>query len=103
MSENIQADTQETDHAMLVVWGQLAHCLGTPQAFAEVSMSPKTVIHTLQSKVLEFLVTNLTGLPYAKDISQAPQPLRKDQAVAKAWGEWMAGQTTVVSAARCIL
>jgi len=86
MSEHIQADAQETDHAMLVVWGQLAHCLGIPQAFAEVPMSQKTVIHTPQSKVLEFLVANLAGLPYAKDISQAPQPLDQDQAVAKAWG-----------------
>ncbi len=87
MSENVQAVTQETDHAMLVVWGQLAHCMGIPQAFAEVPMSQKTVIHTPQSKVLEFLVANLAGLPYAKDISKASQPLDQDQAVAKAWGE----------------
>lgn len=87
MSENIQADTQETDHAMLVVWGQLAHCMGIPQAFAEVPMSQKTVIHTPQSKVLEFLVAILAGLPHAKDISKAPQPLDQDQAVARAWGE----------------
>lgn len=86
MSENIQAVTQETDHAMLVVWGQLAHCMGIPQAFAEVPMSQKTVIHTPQNKVLEFLVANLAGLPYAKDISKATQPLDQDQAVAKAWG-----------------
>lgn len=86
MSENIQAVTDETDHAMLVVWGQLAHCLGIPQAFADVPMSQKTVIHTPQSKVLEFLVANLAGLPYAKDISKATQPLDQDQAVAKAWG-----------------
>ena len=52
MSENIQADTQETDHAMLVVWGQFAHCLGIPQAFAEVPICQKTVIHTPQNKVI---------------------------------------------------
>jgi hypothetical protein len=86
MSENIQTETQETGHAMLVIWGQFANCLGIPQAFAEVPMSQKTVIHTPQSKVLEFLVANLAGLPYAKDISQATQPLDQDQAVAKAWG-----------------
>jgi hypothetical protein len=86
MSETIEAETQETGHAMLVVWGQFAHCLGIPQAFAEVPMSQKTVIHTPQNKVLEFLVANLAGLPYAKDISKSPQPLDQDQAVAKAWG-----------------
>jgi len=86
MRENTQADTQETDHAMLVVWGQFAHCLGIPQAFAEVPMCQKTVIHTPQNKVLEFLVANLAGVSYAKDISKATQPLDQDQAVAKAWG-----------------
>jgi hypothetical protein len=86
MSENIQTNTQETDHAMLVVWGQFAHCLGIPQAFAEVPMYQKTVIHTPQNKVLEFLVANLAGVSYAKDISKATQPLDQDQAVAKAWG-----------------
>ena len=86
MSEKVEANTQDTEHAMLVVWGQLASCLGIPQAFAEVPMSQKTVIHTPQSKVLEFLVANLAGLPHAKDISKATQPLDQDQAVAKAWG-----------------
>jgi hypothetical protein len=46
MSENIQAGVQETDHAMLVVWGQFANCLGIPQAFADVPISQKTVTHT---------------------------------------------------------
>ena len=46
----------ETNHAMLVVWGQYAHCLGIPQEFAQVPMSQKTVEHSPQSKVLEFLV-----------------------------------------------
>lgn len=87
MSENIEAESQETDHAMLVVWGQLAHCMGIPQAFRKVPMSQKTVSHTPQSKVLEFLVANLAGLTYAKDISKATQPLDQDQAVARAWGE----------------
>jgi hypothetical protein len=85
MNENIQADAHETDHAMLVVWGQFANCLGIPKAFADVPMSQKTVTYTPQSKVLEFLVAILAGLPYAKDISKATQPLDQDQAVAKAW------------------
>jgi len=39
MSDNIEQDTNVTDHAMLVVWGQYAHCLGLPQAFADVPIS----------------------------------------------------------------
>jgi hypothetical protein len=87
MSDNIEQDTNVTDHAMLVVWGQYAHCLGLPQAFAEVPLSQKTVEHTPQSKVLEFLVAHLAGLEYLKDLSHSAHPLDKDQAVARAWGQ----------------
>jgi hypothetical protein len=84
---NIEQDTNVTDHAMLVVWGQYAHCLGLPQAFAEVPLSQKAVEHTPQSKVLEFLVAHLAGLEYLKDISHSAHPLDQDQAVARAWGQ----------------
>jgi len=87
MSDNIEQDTNVTDHAMLVVWGQYAHCLGLPQAFADVPISQKTVEHTPQSKVLEFLVAHLAGLEYLKDISHSAHPLDQDQAVARAWGQ----------------
>jgi len=85
MSEN--ETVQETDHAMLVVWGQYAHCLGIPQEFAQVPMSQKTVEHSPQSKVLEFLVAQLGGLEYLKDISLSATPLDQDTAVARAWGQ----------------
>jgi len=87
MSDNIEQDSSMTDHAMLVVWGQYAHCLGLPQAFADVPLSQKTVEHTPQSKVLEFLVAHLAGLEYLKDLSHSAHPLDKDQAVARAWGQ----------------
>ena len=77
----------ETNHAMLVVWGQYAHCLGIPQEFAQVPMSQKTVEHSPQSKVLEFLVAQLGGLEYLKDISLSATPLDQDTAVAQAWGQ----------------
>jgi hypothetical protein len=85
MSDN--KTVQETDHAMLVVWGQYAHCLGIPQKFAQVPMSQKTVEHSPQSKVLEFLVAQLGGLEYLKDISLSATPLDLDVAVAQAWGQ----------------
>jgi len=76
-----------TDHAMLVVWGQFAHCLGLVQAIEQVSLSQKTVDHSPQGKVLEFLVAILGGLEYLKDISLSARPLDKDVAVAQAWGQ----------------
>jgi len=76
-----------TDHAMLVVWGQFAHCLGLIQAIKQVAMSQKTVDHSPQGKVLEFFVAILGGLEYLKDISLSARPLDKDLAVAQAWGQ----------------
>jgi hypothetical protein len=78
---------QETNHAMLVVWGQYAHCLGIPQGFAKVPSSQKTVDHSPQSKVLEFLVAQLAGLEYLKDISHSANPLDQDEVAANAWGQ----------------
>lgn len=74
-----------TDHAMLVVWGQFAHCLGLIQAIEQVALPQKTVDHSPQSKVLEFFVAILGGLEYLKDISLSARPLDKDLAVAQAW------------------
>lgn len=85
MSDN--EPVQETDHAMLVVWGQYAHCLGIPQEFAQVPMSQKTVEHSPQGKVLEFLAAQLGGLEHLKDISRSATPLDQDIAVAQAWGQ----------------
>jgi hypothetical protein len=80
-------DINETVHAMLVVWGQYAHCLGIPQGYADVPSSQKTVEYSPQSKVLEFLVAHLGGLEYLKDISLSATPLDQDRAVAQAWGQ----------------
>jgi hypothetical protein len=60
-----------TDHAILVVWGQFAHCMGLIQAIEQVTLSQKTVEHSPQGKVLEFLVAILGGLEYLKDISHS--------------------------------
>ena len=79
--------TVQTDHAMLVVWGQFAHCLGMIQAIEQVVLSQKTVEHSPQGKVLEFFVAILGGLEYLKDISLSARPLDKDLAVAQAWGQ----------------
>ena len=87
MEQEQSQSTILTDHAMLVVWGQFAHCLGLVQAIEQVSLSQKTVEHSPQGKVLEFLVAILGGLEYLKDISLSARPLDKDFAVAQAWGQ----------------
>ncbi len=74
-----------TQHAMLVVWGQYARLLGLIQELQAVPLHQKKRVHDPQTKIIEFLVAILGGLPYLKDISQAAHPLDQDQPVAQAW------------------
>ena len=85
MSE--QETTLLTQHAMLVVWGEYAQSIGLVTGIESVPLDQKSVVHSPQRKVLEFLVANLGGLPYLKDISRSAHPLDQDLAVAKAWGQ----------------
>lgn len=74
-----------TNHAMLVAWGIYAKQIGLVQAIEGVKLHQKKRDHTPQTKVLEFLVGILAGLPHLKDLSLAAHPLDQDQAVAEAW------------------
>jgi hypothetical protein len=80
-------DTALTHHAMLVAWGQFAQCIDLTTKIEAVPLHQKTVDHTPNRKVLEFLVAILGGLAYLKDISLSAHPLDQDQAVAQAWGQ----------------
>lgn len=79
--------SQYTQHALLVAWGAFAEHIGLPQRFQVLPLKQKVYKHTPQTKVLEFLVAILAGLPHLQDISRAAHPLDKDQAVAEAWGQ----------------
>ena len=78
---------QNTQHAFLVAWGWFAEQIGLIQQLQAVSLKQKHYHHRPQTKVLEFLVAILAGLPHLQDISLAAHPLEKDQAVAQAWGQ----------------
>lgn len=78
---------QLTQHAMLVIWGLFARRIGLVQAIEAVKLKQKTRDHRPQTKVLEFLVAILAGLPHLQDISRSAHPLDQDQAVAEAWGQ----------------
>ncbi len=84
MSEST-AQPGRTEHALLVLLGQYAQHLGLTQALMAVPLHQKAYVHTPQTKVLEFLVAILAGLPYLEDISRDARPLDQDQAVAHAW------------------
>ena len=81
------AQTQETQHALLIPWGQYAQEIGLISGIEAVKLSQKVYEHTPQAKVTEFLVAILSGAKYLQDISLAAHPLDKDVAVAQAWGQ----------------
>jgi hypothetical protein len=78
---------QETQHALLVVWGKFAQETGLISEIEAVNLGQKNYNHSPQAKVLEFLVAILSGAKYLQDISLAAHPLDKDLAVAQAWGQ----------------
>ena len=85
MSENYPETL--THHAMLVVWGQFAQSIGLIDKLQSVALHQKTVEHSPQRKILEFLVAILAGLEHLQDLSRAAHPIDQDQAVTKAWGQ----------------
>lgn len=76
-----------TQHAMLVAWGLYAEQLGLISKLEKVKLKQKTRRHRPQTKVLEFLVAMLAGLPHLQDISRSAHPLDQDGVVANAWGQ----------------
>jgi hypothetical protein len=74
-----------TSHALLVAWGIYARQLGLIGGVMGIEIKQQTYRHRPQTKVLEFLVAMLAGLPHLQDISRAAQPLDQDGAVAEAW------------------
>jgi hypothetical protein len=76
-----------TQHAMLIVWGLYAQQIGLVKAIEQVQLRQKTRTHQPQTKVLEFLVAILAGLPHLKDISRSAHPLDQDPITAEAWGQ----------------
>ena len=82
-----EEETILTHHGLLVDWGQYDRATGLVQNLEDVHISQKTVLHSPQTKVIEFLVAILGGLEYLKDISLSAHPLDKDLSVAQAWGQ----------------
>src|SRR3712207_4918233 len=78
-------DLCPTQHAMLIIWGHFARTIGVRERLAQVPIRQKTVTHTPQDKLLEFLMGLLSGMEYLTDLSAGPAPLVNDRAVARAW------------------
>jgi len=76
-----------THHALLVLWGQFAQHIGLVAGLQAISLGQKTYTFRPQTKLIEFFVAVLAGLPYLKDLSHAAHPIDQDQVVATAWAQ----------------
>lgn len=65
--------------------GEYARQAGLTAALDGVPLAQKVRTHRPQTKVIEFLVAILAGLPHLEDISRDGHPLDQDTAVALAW------------------
>jgi hypothetical protein len=77
-----------TEHAGLVLAGYFAQALGLIRQLEEVPLEQKQQKgRTPQSKLIEMLVGILNGIEYLQDLNLGAQPIVKDEAVARAWGQ----------------
>ena len=60
-----------TQHAMLVLWGAYAQQIGLVEALEQVRLNQKRRTHRPQTKIIEFLVAILAGLPHLQDLSRS--------------------------------
>ncbi|MGZ6347725.1 MAG: hypothetical protein ACXWNC_09200, partial [Anaerolineales bacterium] len=81
------SSVQRTQHAFLVAWGWFAKEAGLIDKIQGIPIKQKIYQHSLQSKVLEFVVGTLAGMRHLQDLSLAAHPLDRDGAVAEAWGQ----------------
>jgi hypothetical protein len=93
----------DTQHAMLVIWGQFAQAIGLIEAISKVPLRPKKVTHDPHTKILEFLQAVLAGLEHLQDLSTAAEPIEKDLAVAIAWQQPSWADFSGVSRSMCAL
>lgn len=80
-------DQPVTDHALLVLLGHFAHHLGLLELLEAVPLAQKCVTHAPQTKLIEFLVAILAGIPHLQDLNNGPAPLVHDPTVAQAWNQ----------------
>ncbi len=76
-----------TDHGLLVAFGEFLQQHGLIQQLMEVPIEQKAVRFAPQAKVIELLAGIMSGIEYLSDLNDGPRPLAKDTVVARAWGQ----------------
>ena len=85
-----------TEHGMLVAFGEFLQQHGLLDRLREVPIAQKTHDFAPPAKLIEFLAGIMSGIEHLQDLNHGPRPLAPDVVVARAWGlEGFAHYTTV--------
>jgi len=77
----------QTEHGMLVAFGEFVQQHGLIDGLMRVPIPQKTRRFTPQTKLVEFLAGIQSGVEHLEDLNDGPHPLVKDMVVARAWGQ----------------
>jgi hypothetical protein len=76
-----------TEHGLLVAFGEFFQQHGLLQQLLQVPIRQKTRDLTPQAKLIEFLAGMMSGIEYLSDLNDGPRPLATDRTVSRAWGQ----------------
>jgi uncharacterized coiled-coil protein SlyX len=79
--------TANTDHGLLVAFGEFLQQHGLIDRLMQVPIRQKTRTYAPQTKLVEWLAGIMSGIEYLSDLNDGPHPLAKDAVVARAWGQ----------------
>ncbi|MCL5950266.1 MAG: hypothetical protein M1132_00850 [Chloroflexi bacterium] len=71
-----------TDHGLLVAFGEFLEQHGLLKELLQVPIPQKAGTFTPQAKLIEFLAGISSGIEYLSDLNEAPHPLARDELVA---------------------
>jgi len=74
-----------TQHGMLVAFGEFLDQHGLIDGLMSVPIPQRTRLFAPQAKLVEFLAGIMSGIEHLEDLNDGPRPLAKDQVVAQAW------------------
>jgi hypothetical protein len=75
-----------TEHGLLVAFGEFMQQHGLVKQLLAVPIHQKTLTYSPQTKLIEFLAGIFGGIEYLSDLNDASHPIAKDAVVARAWG-----------------
>jgi hypothetical protein len=76
-----------TQHGMLVAFGEFLKQHGVIDRLMGVTIGQKTRQFAPQTKLVEFLAGIMSGIKYLEDLNDGAHPLAQDRMVARAWGQ----------------